>query len=184
MDLITIFLLAIGLSMDSMAVAISSGASIKGHRSIHALEIGGFFGAFQAIMPVAGWLLGKSFSYLISGIDHWIAFGLLLVIGAKMIYEALNEAASDGHDSLDLKVVLLLSIATSIDALAVGISISLLDTPIVFPAAIIGVVCFVLSSAGVAISSRLTAVFGNRLKIIGGVILIAIGLKILVEHLV
>ncbi len=184
MDLLTVFFLAIGLSMDALAVAVASGAAVKDLRPIHALKIGVFFGAFQALMPTVGWLLGTSFSSLISGVDHWIAFGLLSIIGAKMIYEALaGERETGGKDPLGLKVLLLLSIATSIDALAVGISLSLLGVSITIPAVMIGTVCFALSSMGAAISSRLAKIFGNRLKIVGGLILIAIGLRILIEHL-
>jgi len=185
MDLITIFLLAMALSMDALAVAVARGASIGKISRLQALKIGGFFGAFQALMPAAGWLAGASFISIISGVDHWIAFILLSAIGAKMIYEARSEGdGSRGADSLGLRVLLLLSIATSIDALAIGISLSLIGEAIALPAIVTGIVCFTLSSLGAALGSRLAKLFGNRLKIIGGMILIAIGLRVLLEHLV
>ncbi len=184
MDLLTITLLAIGLSMDSLAVAVASGTSIKVLKPSHAIKIGLFFGGFQALMPTIGWLIGFSLRSIIERVDHWIAFGLLLIIGARMIYEAFEgEDESENKNPLELKILTLLSIATSIDALAVGISLSLLNVEIIAPAIIIGVVCFIFSSLGVAISSKLAKIFGNKLKIVGGLILIAIGFRILLEHL-
>lgn len=184
MDLATIVLIAIGLSMDSLAVAVASGTSIRTLKPAHALKIGLFFGGFQALMPTVGWLIGFSLSSIIESFDHWMAFGLLTIIGARMIYEALKgEDEAEGKNPLDLKILMLLSIATSIDALAVGISLSLLNVDILIPALIIGAVCFAFSSMGVAISSRLAKIFGNKLKVVGGLILIAIGLRILLEHL-
>jgi putative Mn2+ efflux pump MntP len=184
MDIITMVLLAVGLSMDCLAVAVAIGLSIKNVSFIHALKIGIYFGGFQTIMPILGWLFGLTLIELISSIDHWIAFLLLSVIGGKMIYEAFSgEGGSEGNDTLKHHTLLLLSIATSIDALAVGLSFSFLRISVVIPIAIIGLVAFLFSFAGVMVSSKLGSVVGNRIRILGGLILIAIGLRILIEHI-
>lgn len=183
MDLITILLIAVGLAMDAFAVAVASGISLKRHRARHALRIAAFFGAFQAIMPVLGWLAGLTLQDYIAGIDHWIAFGLLVGIGVKMIVEAfkLEEDEKDPSD-MNLHLLFLLSIATSIDALAVGLSFAFLEISIATPAIIIGVVTFVLALIGVHLGSRVGHLFENKIEIIGGAILIGIGAKILLEH--
>jgi putative Mn2+ efflux pump MntP len=184
MDLLSILLIAIGLSMDCVAVAIASGLAIGKVRAREAVKMGALFGGLQGMMPLIGWLLGSTLIALISGFDHWVAFGLLAFIGGKMIYEAVKGEGKKGEgDPFTLRVLLALAVATSIDALAVGLSFSILEVQILIPAAIIGVVCFCLSSMAALASSRLGALFGSRVKLLGGSILILIGLRILLEHL-
>ncbi len=184
MGLASILLIAIGLSMDAFAVSISSGLNLDRFRLGYALKIAIFFGGFQALMPVAGFAAGLSVRDFMAGIDHWVAFALLAFIGAKMIYEALfgrkDGRRTNGHN---LATLLVLSVATSIDALAVGISFSLLDIDIILPACIIGIVTFLISLAGVVIGRKAGHHLESKAEVLGGVILIGIGLKILLEHL-
>lgn len=182
MDLITIVLVALGLAMDAFAVSIANGIVTKARLNT-ALKLSVLFGSFQAFMPVAGWLAGLSLADVISGVDHWIAFALLSLIGAKMIYESMRlESAERRQVSLGLRVALVLSVATSIDALAVGLSFSLLGISIVTPVAVIGAVTFALSFIGVFLGNRVGHLFENKIGIVGGLVLIGIGLKILLEH--
>ena len=184
MDFITIILLAVGLSMDAFAVSISSGIILKRPTISHALRMALFFGGFQALMPAIGWLLGLGLKDYISNFDHWIAFVLLLLIGGKMIYEALYSKEEDVRsDPTKFFVLLMLAIATSIDALAVGVSFALLLTSIVVPITIIGITTFIFSFIGVFLGQHLGSLFGNKVEILGGVILIGIGSKILFEHI-
>jgi putative Mn2+ efflux pump MntP len=184
MRTLEIFFIAVGLAMDCFAVAIASGFAVRGLKLRHAFALSLSFGAFQAAMPLVGWLTGRSFSSSITSVDHWLAFGLLAFIGAKMIYESFRIRELEDHPSpLNLRRLLLLSVATSIDALAVGLSLSLLDTPIAAPALMIGAVAFVLSFVGVYIGNYMGSTFENKLEAFGGIILIGIGAKILVEHL-
>ena len=184
MDIFTILLIALGLAMDAFAVSITSGFIIKHIKINKALQIAIFFGLFQAIMPVIGWLLGISLKGFISGFDHWIAFGLLGIIGCKMIYESFKlESAENKIDPLNIYVLFILSIATSIDALAVGLSLSFLKVAIALPAIIIGIVTFLLSFLGVYIGDKFGHFFERKIEAIGGLILIGIGIKILIEHL-
>jgi putative Mn2+ efflux pump MntP len=184
-DPISVLLIAIGLSMDAFAVAIGRGAVIRpGERTRAALAMALAFGSFQALMPVVGWSLGSAFADLIAGVDHWIAFLLLAAIGGRMIYDA-----ASGHDdaepsSLSLRLLLLLAVATSIDALAVGIGLRLADpsTPILAAALQIGAVTFALSLLGGLAGSRLGERFGRSMEVVGGLVLIGIGLRILYEH--
>jgi len=185
MDTITLLMIAFGLSMDAFAVSISNGMTIKHQRANHALRIGMFFGSFQAVMPLIGWSAGLSFRELISGVDHWIAFGLLTFIGVKMIYESKKmEDQEKETKPLNLPTLLLLSVATSIDALAVGISFALLKISIITPIIVIGTVTFILSSIGVLIGNKVGHFFEKKIEILGGLILIGIGIKILLEHLI
>ncbi len=185
MDLITITVIAFGLAMDAFAVSITSGITIKHLRINNALRIAIFFGLFQAIMPGIGWLAGFSLRDFISGIDHWIAFGLLSMIGCKMIFESTRMGSSEKEiDPLNIYVLLILSIATSIDAFAVGLSLSFLKVAIVTTAIIIGIITFLLSFIGVFVGNRFGHFFENKIEVIGGLILIGIGIKILIEHLV
>ncbi len=171
--------------MDAFAVSITNGLTIKHLKISNALRIAIFFGSFQAIMPVVGWLAGLSLRDLISNIDHWIAFGLLNGIGFKMIFESTRiKIGKEEDDFLNVYVLLMLSLATSIDALAIGLSLSFLKVPIVMPAIIIGIVTFLLSFLGVLVGTKFGHFCENKIKIIGGIILIVIGIKILVEHLV
>ncbi|MGB2770043.1 MAG: manganese efflux pump MntP family protein [Candidatus Zixiibacteriota bacterium] len=184
MHLVTITFLAFGLAMDAFAVSISSGITIKNPRIEQALKIAIFFGAFQAIMPVIGWLAGLGLRELIAQVDHWIAFGLLFLIGCKMIYES-TKARSEKKllNPLSLGVLLLLSVATSIDALAAGVSLAFLKISIVLPIIVIGVVTFILSFLGVFVGDKSGRVFENKAEFVGGLVLIGIGSKILIEHL-
>jgi putative Mn2+ efflux pump MntP len=184
MQLAMILFIAIGLSMDAFAVSVVTGSVSRELKVRHALRMALFFGSFQAIMPIIGFLAGMSLRRYISAYDHWIAFGLLAFVGGKMIYESLKiEAAEKNLDPSNLLVLLALSVATSIDALAVGITLSILTTGIVAAAAIIGLVTFALSYGGIFIGKRFGHFFESKIEIVGGLILIAIGLKIVVEHL-
>ena len=184
MDIITIFLIAVGLSMDAFAVAVTSGFTMKKVELKNALKMALYFGGFQALMPLIGYLAGQSFKGFISSFDHWIAFIVLSAIGGKMIYEAhkIDEIEKE-KDNTNSFVLLGLAIATSIDALAVGISLSLLVNNIIFPALFIGVVTFIFSFAGVYIGKKFGNFFENKIEVAGGVILIGMGIKILIEHL-
>lgn len=181
-------LIAVGLSMDAFAVSLCKGLGMRKLVWGHALIIALFFGAFQAIMPLIGWLLGTQFERYITPVDHWVAFVLLGYIGGKMIWDALHdkESAGEGCDTaqkLDMKELVTLAVATSIDALAVGITFAFLQMAILPAVCLIGVITFALSFAGVAIGHRFGARFKKKAEIAGGVALIAIGLKILLEHL-
>jgi putative Mn2+ efflux pump MntP len=176
--------IAVGLAMDAFAVSVITGSVYKEFKLRHALRMALFFGAFQAVMPVIGFLAGLGLKEYIEASDHWVAFALLFFVGAKMIYESFRiEAAEKNRDPANLLVLLALSFATSIDALAVGITLSLLQAPIVLAVTVIGLVTFALSYPGVLIGKRFGHLFESKIEIVGGLILIAIGLKILVEHL-
>ena len=184
MSILEILLLGIGLSMDAFAVSICKGLSAKRLQTRHYLIIGAWFGGFQALMPTIGFFLGSTFEQYITAFDHWVAFVLLSAIGAGMIKESLSKEESNGNDSFSFKTMLLLALATSIDALAVGITFAFLPGTRIVPAvALIGSITFVFSAAGI----RLGNVFGLRYKskaeFAGGVILILLGTKILLEHL-
>ena len=181
LSFLELFLVAVGLSMDAFAVSICKGLSLQKLRPRHAALVGLYFGGFQALMPMIGWALGYRFEGFIKSVDHWIAFVLLVIIGVGMIREA--KQAEELNDDLGFKTMLLLAVATSIDALAVGVTFAFLEVRILPAAGLIGVTTFLLSALGVYIGH----VFGLRYKakaeIAGGVILIGIGLKILLEHL-
>jgi len=181
---ITIILIALGLAMDSFSVSIANGLATNTFKISKALTIGLFFGFFQALMPIIGWLAGESIADYISAFDHWIAFTLLTFIGVKMIYESITDKPNNFLGAYNVKVILILSIATSIDALAVGLSFSFLGISIFFPAIIIGVVAFLMSFFGVYVGRRFGKILKNRIEILGGSILIIIGLKILLEHVI
>lgn len=185
MDIIAVLFIAFGLAMDAFAVSVTSGVTTKGLRVNGALKIAVFFGLFQAFMPLIGWLAGTGLSFAISGFDHWVAFGLLLFIGCKMIYESFKlDSAEKGRNVLDFHVLLVLAVATSIDALAVGMSFGFLDVAITLPVVVIGVVTFVLSLVGVCFGKWFGHLFENRIEIVGGLVLIGIGVKILLEHMI
>lgn len=183
MDFITLFFIAVGLAMDAFAVSITSGLTIKKIELKHPLIIGLAFGFFQGLMPFLGWLGAFHFESAIKNFDHWIAFALLAFIGIKMIYESFSKDEDDIKNPLDFKILLTLSIATSIDALAVGVSFGCLHVSILTPIIVISLVCFVFSFVGVLIGKKLGHFFEKKIEIIGGLILIFIGVKILVEHL-
>lgn len=191
MGIVEIFLIGVGLSMDAFAVAVCKGLGMKQVNWRHAFVIALFFGVFQGGMPVIGWALGTQFADFITPIDHWIAFGLLVFIGGKMLWDAFNgegdecdSCASCGAEpQLDLKELVMLAIATSIDALAVGITFAFLGMSIWVAVVVIGVTTFVLSFIGVAVGNQFGSRFEKPATIAGGVVLILIGLKILLEHL-
>jgi len=173
--------IALGLAMDSFAVSISSGSIIKRHHINNNLKIALFFGIFQGIMLLLGWIVGMSLNELLSNIDHWLAFGILTFIGVKMIIE--SKKSESNFDPLNTYILTTLAFATSIDALAVGLSFSLLKISIIIPALIIGIITFILSFLGVIIGKKFGHLFQGSIEIIGGIILIIIGLKILIQHL-
>ena len=191
MGFIELFLIAVGLSMDAFAVSICKGLGIRQVNWMHALVIALFFGAFQGIMPIIGWALGTQFADLIEPVDHWVAFVLLAFIGGKMIWDGVHEESEcadcaeerSASRKLDLKELFGLAVATSIDALAVGISLAFLGVSIWLAAAVIAVTTFVLSFIGVALGNRIGVRFNRTATIIGGIVLILIGLRILLEHL-
>jgi len=179
MHFFEILLIAIGLSMDAFAVAVSKGLSMeKGYKN--SLKIGLYFGFFQAFMPLIGYFLGLSFDHIVTKLDHYIAFTLLTIIGLSMILES-NEDVID--NKIDFKTMILLSIATSIDALAVGVTFAFLNVNIIFAIFIIGIITFVICVFGVLIGNKFGKFLKNKAQIFGGIILILTGLKILLEHL-
>lgn len=182
MDYISTFLLAVGLAMDAFSVSITRGLTLKCDIK-HALLIAVFFGGFQALMPVVGWISGMQLQSIVSTLAPWIAFILLLAIGLKMIYESLSAEEDDGNLIFSYKELILLSIATSIDAFAVGVTFAFLNISILLPIIIIGIVTFILSFAGVYIGKNIGHFFENKIEIFGGLILIGIGFKILLENI-
>ena len=182
-QIIEIILIAVGLAMDAFAVAVSSGVTLKKMRLRHAMRIAAFFGFFQAIMPLLGWLTGRAFRQYICTYDHWVAFLLLSGIGGKMIYEARRPADDQSvSDPLNVYVLFTLAIATSIDALAVGVTFSFLDVDIWHSIGVIGAITFVLSFIGTQVGKTFGHLFEHRLETLGGMILVGIGLKILIHH--
>jgi putative Mn2+ efflux pump MntP len=184
MDIITTVFIAFGLAADAFAASITSGIKIKRLRIKNALMIATFFGFFQAFMPLVGWLLGRSLSGLISEVDHWVAFGLLTFVGCRMIYESIHSDPTRSElNPLNVYVLLTLSVATSIDALVVGISFAFLENYIANLVLAIGIITFLLAFIGVFIGNKFGNFFNNKVEIVGGLILIGIGTKILIEHL-
>ena len=183
MSFITILSIAIALSMDAFSVSICKGLATKKFSLKTAVLCGIWFGGFQALMPIIGYFLGEQFESLITNIDHWIAFGLLFLIGANMIREAFGDEDDKSSSKNDLKTMFLLAVATSIDALAVGVTFAFLQVSIWTSVLIIGVTTFVFSFVGVAIGNFFGSRYSKPASIIGGLILIFIGTKILLEHL-
>ena len=184
MSHLTLVLLAFGLAADAFAVSISSGITIHKMRIRHAMLIASFFGVFQAAMPLIGWMAGHAARSFVVSWDHWIAFGLLVLVGGKMIREALKaEGKKETFDPLNVYVLFVLAIATSIDALAVGVTLSFQEITIVRPILVIGAITFATSFAGTYIGDIVGHLFENKLKIVAGLVLIGIGAKILLEHL-
>ena len=181
MSLLELLLIAVGLSMDAFAVSVCKGLSLQRLKPRHAALVGLYFGGFQALMPLLGWALGYRFEHVIQSVDHWIAFGLLTVIGVSMIREAKQQ--EELNDDLGFKTMLLLAVATSIDALAVGVTFAFLQVRILPAASLIGATTFLLSALGVYIGHLFGLRYKAKAEIAGGVILIGIGLKILLEHL-
>ena len=183
MSQIELLLVAIGLSMDAFAVAVCRGLEMRRVNYRQALLIAAFFGGFQALMPIIGYLLGAGFEHYISAFDHWIAFVLLAFIGGKMIWEAVQGGGEGQAQGLGLKTLLMMAVATSIDALAVGITFAFLQMDILPSAGIIGITTFTLSFGGVCVGNRFGASYKKKAEAIGGVVLVLIGLKILLGHL-
>lgn len=184
MDVLTIFLIAIGLSFDTFAVSVSSGLLKKEIVFFNAVKIAIILAFFQGLMPVVGWMAGLIIKDFVSSIDHWVAFGLLAILGTKMIWESFKpEDAKKDVDPLKIKIIITMAIATSIDALVVGISFSLIDIPIILSIIIIGAVTFIVSMLGILFGKKTAGALGKKMEILGGVILIGIGLKILIQHL-
>ena len=183
MNLFSLFLIAVGLSMDAFAVSICKGLAMKKITIKKALIVGLWFGGFQALMPAIGYLLGTQFEKYITNIDHWIAFVLLFIIGGNMIKEALSKEEEEANDSLAFKEMLLLALATSIDALAVGVTFAFLKVQIIPAVSFIGVITFTLSAIGVKIGNIFGSRYKSKAELAGGIILILMGCKILLEHL-
>ena len=182
MGTIELFLLAVGLSMDAFAVSVCKGLAVKELKLKHMLSAGLYFGGFQALMPTIGYFAGSYFSDMISDYDHWIVFALLLAIGANMIKESFSET-EELNSSFGFCNMFLLAIATSIDALAVGVSFAFLQVNILYAAAFIGVITFALSAAGIRIGNIFGSRYKSKAEAAGGIILILIGFKVLLEHL-
>jgi len=182
MDILTIVMIALGLAMDAFAVSVSSGITIKELKPRHGAKIALFFGGFQALMPILGWLLGIGFKDYIEKYDHWIAFVLLGFIGAKMLKESMDDDCEYISDPLQNKVLFMLAIATSIDAMAVGVSFAFLKASILSSSLIIGAITCVICFGGVYLGNRCGCVFKKKAEIAGGVVLMLIGFKILAEH--
>ena len=185
MGLVQTLLIAVGLAMDAFAVSVSAGLRVAGDSRRHMARIALHFGAFQAVMPVIGWLAGRSLRAAIAAYDHWVAFGLLALIGAKMVVEGIRPGAPDEAPCGPLQhgELLVLSVATSIDALAVGVSLAMLEVRVWRPALVIGVVTGLLSAAGIETGDRVGSRVGHRAELLGGLVLCGLGVKILVEHL-
>jgi len=183
MSLFTLSIIAVGLSMDAFAVSICKGLALQKITPKNAVTVGLWFGSFQALMPFIGYLLGSRFKQYITTIDHWIAFILLGIIGLSMIKEALSQEADCENASLDCKTMFILAIATSIDALAAGITFAFLKVAIVPAVCFIGIITFCLSTVGVKIGNVFGTRYKSKAELAGGIILILMGIKILLEHL-
>lgn len=183
MEFITLIFIGLGLAMDALAVSMSNGISIKNFSIKDSIRQGFYFGGFQFIMPLIGWLLGNNIRQYIEVFDHWIAFILLTVIGVNMIKECFCEDIENCEIYyIDKKTMIMQSVATSIDALAIGISIAILDVNIIYASSIIGIIAFIFSFFGGIIGNSIGSILNKKAEIIGGVILIIIGVKILIEH--
>ncbi len=183
MDLITLLLIAVALALDCFAVAVAAGTRDQ-QRFRSAARIALAFGAFQAGMPALGWLAGRSVMALIAGIDHWVAFVLLSVVGLRMIHGGVSKDTGRGPLCVDTPHLLFLAVATSIDALAVGASFALLDTGILVPCLVIGLAAFTISFLGALLGGVAARMWGKTMEVLGGVVLIGIGVQILISHLV
>ena len=183
MSLIELFILAVALSMDAFAISICKGLSVQRLRPRHALICGVYFGGFQALMPFLGWLLGSQFQSLITSVDHWIAFILLGIIGFNMVRESRSTDEECPDASFGVMAMLPIAVATSIDALAVGVTFAFLDVDILPAVSFIGIVTFLCSAVGVKIGNVFGLKYKSKAELLGGLVLIVMGLKILIEHL-
>lgn len=184
MGIFELMVIGLGLAMDAFTVSVGKGMSLHCVKPRHAFIIGAWFGGFQAIMPIIGYFLGQSFAGLIGDIDHWLAFGLLVIIGVKMIRDTVAGEENEHNDDIRPRAMFVMAVATSIDALAVGVTMAFLHVNIWLAAAIIGIITFILSAVGTYLGSGAGARLGSRAGIAGGVVLIAIGIKIVAEHLI
>lgn len=183
MGIVEITILGIGLAMDAFAVAICKGLSMKKMNWKNAIIIALYFGIFQAVMPIIGYFLGTTFEDFVTKFDHWIAFVLLLAIGGNMIKEAFDKNCENKNDKVDFKTMVILALATSIDALAVGITFAFFEVNVLLAITIIGLITFFVSIVGVKIGNRFGDKYQSKAEFLGGVILILLGIKILLEHL-
>jgi len=185
MGWLSLLALAVALAMDAFAVAIVTGVTLASMTWRHVFRLAFCFGMFQALMPVLGWLAGTAVRSAIEAFDHWVAFGLLCLVGGKMLWSGLcgSEGDRPAADCTSGWALWFLSVSTSIDALAVGLSLALLKTPILYPSVIIGIVAFLMTAAGMVFGDKLGRMFGKRVEVAGGLILVGIGVKILWDHL-
>lgn len=185
MSFLTLLILAVAVSADAFAVALGKGLQVRGRVLRNALVLGAAFGIAQAVMPLVGWLLGTAFAKYVEPVDHWIAFILLVLVGGKMLWEALtpDHEEAEPEENVGSTEVAILAVATSIDALAVGISLAMVHTPIVLPVIFIGLVTFGLSVLATYIGHKVGTRYEKPAEIVGGVVLILIGVQILLEHL-
>lgn len=183
MGIVELFIIAVGLSMDAFAVAVCKGLSNKTVRKQDMVITGLWFGGFQALMPAMGYILGKQFQQYITAVDHWIAFVLLSLIGANMIKEACSREEEQVNASFGAKAMFPLAIATSIDALAVGVTLAFLRVKILIAVLFIGCITFICSAAGVKIGNIFGAKYKSKAELAGGIVLVGMGIKILIEHL-
>ena len=183
MGLLEVSFIGLGLAMDAFAVSICKGLSMRKINWKKAFIIGTYFGFFQAIMPVIGYYLGYAFTNIVTSIDHWIAFFLLGAIGGNMIKESFDDEIEKRNDRVDFKTMIILAIATSIDALAVGITFAFLEVNLFIAILFIGIITFIMSLLGVKIGNQFGDKFQNKAELFGGIVLILIGLKVLIEHL-
>lgn len=179
-----ILLIALGLAMDAFAVALGVGTTRKDVWFRPGFRLSFHFGLFQFMMPIIGWVAGSAFVRLISNYDHWIAFGLLAYVGGKMIKESFEEHdCENAADPTRKGTLVMLAVATSIDALAVGLSLAMIKVPILYPSIVIGIVAAAMTALGLALGCRLGGKFGKRMELVGGLVLLFIGLRVLVTHL-
>ena len=183
MNIIELLLLSLGLAMDAFAVSICKGVSMKKINLKKALIVGTWFGGFQALMPTVGYFLGTTFEDLVISIDHWIAFILLSFLGGKMIKDSIDKDREESSDDTSFKVMIVLAIATSIDALAVGVTFAFLKVNILLAVLSIGIMTFILSVIGTKIGNKFGYKYEKKAELVGGIILVLLGLKILLEHL-
>lgn len=183
MGIIELLLLSVGLGMDAFAVSVCKGIFMKKMDWKKAIIIGLYFGGFQALMPVIGYFLGSAFESLITNIDHWIAFILLGIIGEKMIKDSFADESDNCNDDVSFKTMFVLAVATSIDALAIGITFAFLKVNLILAVALIGVITFILAVIGTKIGNRFGDKYQNKAELVGGIILVLLGIKILLEHL-
>lgn len=185
LDFLSILIIAVGLGMDALSVAVGIGATTRTLTAGPVLRLACSFGLFQFAMPLAGWLAGDKVADSIGRYDHWVAFLLLAFVGGKMIWESFHheQQRPQGNDPTQGMTLLILSVATSIDALAVGFSFALLKAPIVFSSVVIGIVCFFMTMGGMIFGRKLGALFGKKAELLGGMVLLGIGVKILWDHL-